>query len=69
MTLTYELAFFAQAKAPYLLLLTAPLALAFAAGYSAVDAWLAARSAHAVRALLCGWLVAFAGTLFLGFAG
>lgn len=68
-TLTYELAFFAQAKAPYLLLLTAPLALAFAAGYSAVDAWLAARSAHAVRALLCGWLVAFAGTLFLGFAG
>jgi hypothetical protein len=68
-TLTYELAFFAQAKAAYLLLLTAPLALAFAAGYSGVDAWLAARSAHVVRALLCGWLVAFAGTLFLGFAG
>jgi len=68
-TLTYELAFFAQAKAPYLLLLTAPLALAFAAGYSAVDAWLAARSAHAVRAAFCGWLVAFAGTLFLGFSG
>jgi len=67
--LTYELAFFAQAKAAYLLLLTAPLALAFAAGYSGVDAWLAARSAHVVRALLCGWLVAFAGTLFLGFAG
>ncbi|MEE2678570.1 MAG: hypothetical protein VX546_08345 [Myxococcota bacterium] len=68
-TLTYQLAFFAQAKAPYLLFLTAPLALAFAAGYSAVDAWLAARTAHGARAVLCGWLVAFAGTLFLGIAG
>ena len=68
-TLTYQLAFFAQAKAPYLLFLTAPLALAFAAGYSAVDAWLGARSAHGARAVLCGWLVAFAGTLFLGIAG
>lgn len=68
LSLTLDLPFFAQAKAAYLLMLTGPLALAFSAGFCGLDAWLAARGAAWARALLYGWLAAFAGTLFLGFA-
>lgn len=68
LTLTFELAFFAQAKASYLLMLAAPAGLAFASGYAGLDAWLERRAAQALRAALAGWLTAFAGALFLGFA-
>jgi hypothetical protein len=68
LTLTFELAFFAQAKASYLLMLAAPAGLAFASGYARLDAWLERRAAQALRAALAGWLTAFAGALFLGFA-
>ena len=65
--LTLRLAFFAQAKATYLLALLTPLALWFALGFRGLDASLAARPA--LRAALYGWLAAFAGVLYLGFAG
>ena len=66
--LTVELPFFAQAKAAYLLMLTPPLALAFAEGFGAADAWLGARAGTPARAALHGWLAAFAAALYLGFA-
>jgi hypothetical protein len=65
--LTLRLAFFAQAKATYLLPLVSPLALWFALGFRRLDARLAGRPA--LRAALHGWLAAFAGVLHLGFAG
>jgi len=65
--LTLRLAFFAQAKATYLLPLLTPLALWFALGFRGLDAALAARPG--LRAVLHGWLAAFAGVLYLGFAG
>jgi len=64
LSLTLALPFFAQAKAAYLLMLTGPLALAFAAGFDALDA----RLGRAPRALLHGWLTACAGAFFLAFA-
>jgi hypothetical protein len=65
--LTLRLAFFAQAKAGYLLALLTPLALWFALGFRSLDAALASRPA--LRTALHGWLAAFAGALYLGFAG
>jgi hypothetical protein len=64
-TLTFELALFGQAKAMYLLLLVGPSALAFAACYTRLHAGLPGWG----QLLLASWLAAFAGTLFLGFAG
>ncbi len=66
-TLTFRLAFFAQAKAAYGLMLTAPFALAFAAGALAVDRALS--GVPALRALWAGGMVATAAVLALGFAG
>jgi hypothetical protein len=66
--LTAELPFFAQAKAAYLLMLAPPLAVAFALGFGAADAWLGRLGGTAARAPLYGWLAAFAAALFLGFA-
>jgi hypothetical protein len=66
--LTAELPFFAQAKAAYLLMLTPPLAVAFALGFGAADAWLGRLGGTAARAALHGWLAAFAAALYLGFA-
>jgi hypothetical protein len=68
LALTLQLPFFAQAKASYLLMLTAPLALAFAEGCTAVDGWLARRGWAAGRVALCAWLALFAGALFLSYA-
>jgi hypothetical protein len=65
--LTLRLAFFAQAKATYLLALLTPLAIWFALGFRDLDAALAGRPR--LRAALHGWLAAFAGVLYLGFAG
>jgi hypothetical protein len=65
--LALRLAFFAQAKATYLLPLLTPIALWFALGFRALDRALAPRPA--LRSLLHGWLAAFAGVLHLGFAG
>jgi len=65
--LTLRLAFFAQAKATYLLALLTPLALWFALGFRGLDTRLAGRPW--LRAALHGWLAAFAGVLYLGFAG
>jgi len=65
--LSLRLAFFGQAKATYLLVLLTPLALWFALGFRGLDAALAPRSI--ARAALHGWLAAFAGVLYLGFAG
>jgi hypothetical protein len=65
--LTLALAFFAQAKATYLLALLTPLALWFALGFRWLDSALAGRPG--LRAALHGWLAAFAGVLYLGFAG
>jgi len=64
-SLTFELALFGQAKAAYLLLLTAPAALAFALGCGLLHA----RLPEWARVALAAWLAAFAGTLFHGFAG
>lgn len=65
--LALRLAFFGQAKATYLLLLLTPLAVWFALGFRALDRRLAAFPFS--RAGLHGWLAAFAGVLYLGFAG
>jgi len=67
--LTAQLPFFAQAKGPYLLMLAAPLALAFAWGFELLDGALGRRLGRPARALLHGWLAAYAGALLLGFAG
>lgn len=66
--LTFQLPFFAQAKGPYLLMLATPLALAFAAGFASLEAWLGRRTGRAGRAFACGWLALYAGTLFLSYA-
>jgi len=65
--LALRLAFFGQAKATYLLPLLTPLSLWFALGYRAVEDRLA--RFPVARAALSGWLAAFAGVLYLGFAG
>jgi hypothetical protein len=65
--LALRLGFFGQAKATYLLLLLTPLALWFALGFRALDARLVPHPL--ARAALHGWLAAFAGVLYLGFAG
>ena len=62
--LTVELPFFGQIKGPYLLMLAAPLALAFGWGFESLDG----RLGMPARALLHGWLALYAGTLFLSFA-
>ena len=67
--LTLELPFFAQAKGAYLLMLTGPLALAFGVGFERLDRVLGARFGPAPRSVLHGWLAAFAGALFLAYAG
>lgn len=67
-TLTFQLPFFAQAKGPYLLMLAAPLALAFAWGFEALDALLGRRLGAPARAILHGWLAVYSGALFLAFA-
>ena len=66
--LTLELPFFTQAKAAYLSMLTPVLALAFAAGFGALDGWLSARGWLPMRVLLYAWLALHVGTLFLAFA-
>ena len=66
--LTAQLPFFAQAKGPYLLMLAAPLSLAFAWGFEACDGWLGERAGRPARALLHGWLASYAGALFLSYA-
>jgi len=67
-TLTFQLPFFAQAKGSYLLMLAAPLSLAFAWGFEGLDTWLARRLGRPARALAHGWLALYAGTLFLAYA-
>jgi hypothetical protein len=64
--LTLRLAFFAQAKATYLLALLTPFAIWFALGFRGLDTALAGRPW--LRTALHGWLAAFAGVLYLGFA-
>ncbi len=65
--LALRLGFFGQAKATYLLPLLTPLALWFALGFRALEAKLLPHPL--ARAALHGWLTAFAGVLYLGFAG
>jgi hypothetical protein len=65
--LTLQLAFFAQAKATYLLALLGPFSIWFALGFRRLDVALAVQPG--LRAALHGWLAAFAGVLYLGFAG
>jgi hypothetical protein len=65
--LTLRLAFFSQAKATYLMALLGPLALWFALGFRRLDAAVARRPG--LRTALHAWLAAFAGVLYLGFAG
>ncbi len=67
--LTLQLPFFAQAKAAYLLMLTAPLALCFALGAARVDRWLAQPRRLPLRVVFHAWLVLYAGSLFLSYAG
>jgi hypothetical protein len=67
--LTLRLPFFAQAKAAYLLMLTAPLALCFALGAARVDRWLAHPRRLPLRVGFYAWLVLYAGVLFLSYAG
>ncbi len=67
--LTLSLAFFAQAKATYVLVLITPLAAWFALGAGACDSALAGGGWRwALRCGFYGWLAVFAGTLLLGFA-
>ena len=66
-TLTFELPFFAQAKGAYLLVLTAPFAVAFGAGFAWLDDALARRGPVAARALLYGWLACWSGAQLLAY--
>jgi len=66
--LTLRLPFFAQAKAAYLLPIAPALAVWFAQGACALDAWLARRAGAWARAALAGLWALCAGTFFLGFA-
>jgi hypothetical protein len=67
--LTAELPFFTQVKAAYLLVLSAPLALCFAVGFTRADAWLDSRGWLPARVLLYAWLAAHAGAVLLTYAG
>jgi len=66
--LTVQLPFFAQAKGPYLLMLAAPLSLAFAWGFEALDGQLDRRLGRPARVVLHGWLTVYAGALLLSYA-
>ena len=68
LSLTLALPFFAQAKAAYLLMLSGPLALAFAAGFAGLDGWLARCGWLPARVAIYGWLGLFVGVLFLAYA-
>jgi hypothetical protein len=69
MFVALRLPFFAQAKASYGLAVAPVLALFFAVGVGRCDDALDARGQLALRALLHGYLAAFAGVLYLSFAG
>jgi hypothetical protein len=60
---------YGQTKAFYALSGIGPLAVFFALGCGGVDRWLEARGATWARALLHGWLAAFAGAVWLTYAG
>ncbi len=49
-------------------MLVAPLALCFAAGFAAADAFLARHGGTPARTFLYAWLALHAGTLFLAYA-
>ncbi len=67
--LTLRLPFFAQAKAAYLLMLSAPLALCFALGAAQLERWLAPPGRLPLRVAFHAWLVLYAAVLFLSYAG
>ena len=69
LSLTLDLPFFAQAKAPYALCLVPVLSVYFACGASQVDDWLARPGRQPLRVVFAGLLTASLGCLFLGFAG
>ena len=69
LALALRLPYFAQGKASYGLVVTAPLAVLFALGTDWVDRACRGPRLGALRALLFGWLAVFAAAMFLAFAG
>jgi len=69
LALALRLPYFAQGKASYGLVVTAPLAVLFALGADGLDR--ACRGPHlvALRAAFFGWLAVFTAAMFLAFAG
>ncbi len=69
LSISLELPYFGQGRAPYALGLLGPLSVAFALGAATCDDWLARRRWNALRVVGGGWLAMLALVLFLGFAG
>lgn len=67
--LALRLPYFAQGKASYGLVVTAPLAVLFALGADWLDRACRGPQLVALRALFFGWLAVFAAAMFLAFAG
>ncbi len=67
--LALRLPYFAQGKASYGLVVTAPLAVLFALGADWLDRACRGPKLVALRALFFGWLAVFTAALFLAFAG
>ncbi len=61
--------FWGGARTAYVLCLAVPAAICGGLGLGGVDAWLAARGQEVARALVYGWLGAFAGCVVLAFGG
>jgi hypothetical protein len=68
LSLTLDLPYFAQAKAPYALCLVPVLSVFFGRGVARVDDWLARPGRLPLRAAFAGGLTTCLGCLFLGFA-
>jgi hypothetical protein len=67
--LALRLPYFAQGKASYGLVVTAPLAVLFALGADGLDRACRGPYLVALRAVFFGWLAVFTAAMFLGFAG
>jgi len=69
LSLALRLPYFAQGKASYGLVVTAPLAVLFALGADWLDRSCRGPKLVAIRAVFFGWLALFAAAMFLAFAG
>ena len=68
-SLSLRFPFWGAIRASYLLAAVVPAAVCAGVGGSRVHAWLGERFGTGARALYCGWLGAFVGTLVAAFGG